>query len=130
MSDGHFVHTQPRKMTPQSARRGTSTPVTSVCTLTFSPASGSVNTSGLSLFGPRVGRLLLFWTQETLERHVGLGGRRDAPPCRQHRTTPTSLCSTHHSTLQVCETQLKGDCEAKKKKKCIMQVRGQEAAPQ
>lgn len=31
--DGHFVHSQPRKMTPQSAWRGTSTPLTFGCTL-------------------------------------------------------------------------------------------------
>lgn len=129
MSDGHFVHTQPRKMTLLSARRGTSTPVTSGCTLTFSPASGSVNTSGLSLFGPRVGRLLLFCTQETLERHVGLGARA-MPPLQAAPDNPNLLVLYPALSTSSLRDATKGRLRSQKKKKRIMQVRGQEAAPQ
>lgn len=116
MSDRHFVHTQPRKMTPQSAWRGTSTPVTSGCTLTFRPASGSVSTSGLSLFGPRVGRLLLFWTQETLERHVGLGGRA-MPPLQAAPDNPNLPVLYPPLSTSSLRNATKGRLRSQKKEK-------------
>lgn len=82
------------------------------------PASGSVNTSGLSLFGLRLGALVVAWDIKTLERLVRLGARAMQPlQAAWHPNPPPIIHTTQH--FKPLKRNKRANAKPKKKKVAV-----------